>query len=40
MGAIVIADGGVGWLGLIAAGFSIAALLPMLAPCDSTLTQR
>ena len=40
MGATVIADGRVAQLGLIAAGFSFAALLPMLAACDRPLPQR
>lgn len=40
MGAVVIADGDVGRLGLVAAGFSIAALLPMLARRARPVTQR
>jgi predicted MFS family arabinose efflux permease len=43
VGALVIADGGVGWLGWVAAGFSMAALLTVPASdCSfrSRLTRR
>jgi MFS transporter, DHA1 family, inner membrane transport protein len=42
VGALVIADGGVGWLGWVAAGFSMAALLTVAARArsfSSTLTR-
>jgi DHA1 family inner membrane transport protein len=40
MGAVVITYGVVGQLGLVAAGFSVAALLPVLAVGDGRSTQR
>jgi predicted MFS family arabinose efflux permease len=36
VGALVIADGAMGRLGWVAAGFSLAALLPVLASRSST----
>jgi predicted MFS family arabinose efflux permease len=36
VGALVIADGAMGRLGWVAAGFSLAALLPVLASGSST----
>ena len=40
VGALVIADGAMGRLGWVAAGFSLAALLPVLASGSSSVRPR
>jgi hypothetical protein len=39
VGALVIADGAMGRLGWVAAGFSLAALLPVLASGSTTSAE-